>query len=169
MTVYRYELARRGDAPLLATMSRRLIEAGLRPAWDAARITWHVRDADSVVLLARTEFEVAGFAVMRYGAERAHLNLLAVEPRHRRRGVGRGLLGWLEETALTAGTFTIGLELRASNAAAQAFYRACGYRDCGEVPGYYQGVEAALRFTRDLRVARGQSAPPAVSPEDPGR
>ena len=29
---------------------------------------------------------------------------------------------WLEETALTAGTFIIGLELRATNEAAFAFY-----------------------------------------------
>lgn len=160
MDRYSYELARSGDAPLLAALSRRLIESGLRPSWDAARITWHVRDADSVVLLARSEYELAGFAIMRYGLERAHLNLLAVEPRHRRRGVGRRLIEWLEESARTAGTFTIGLELRAGNAAAQAFYRALGYRECGEVPGYYQGVEAALRFTRDLRTVQAVTPPP---------
>ncbi|MBV9696284.1 MAG: GNAT family N-acetyltransferase, partial [Gammaproteobacteria bacterium] len=154
-------------APLLATLSRRLIEAGLRPSWDAARITWHVRDPDSVVLVARTELEVAGFAIMRYGLERAHLNLLAVEPRHRRRGVGRQLVGWLEESARTAGTFTIGLELRAGNEAAQAFYRALGYLECGHVQGYYQGVEAALRFTRDLRVV--PSAPPPLPFAGPQR
>ena len=43
----------------------------------------------------------------------AHLNLLAVDPAHRRRGIARRLLTWLEESALTAGTFTVGLELRA--------------------------------------------------------
>jgi len=132
-------------------MARELIEAGLTPSWGAARIGWHVRHCDSVVLSARCEAALAGFAIMRYGDDSAHLNLLAVAPEHRRRGVGCRLLQWLEETALTAGTFVIGLELRAGNAAARAFYCALGYREAGEIPGYYQGVEAALRMARDVR------------------
>jgi ribosomal protein S18 acetylase RimI-like enzyme len=46
----------------------------------------------------------------------------------RRRGIARQLITWLEETALTAGTFTIGLELRATNFEARGFYAALGYR-----------------------------------------
>lgn len=154
MDDYRFELARRADAPLLAAMSERYVEAGLRPAWGAVRIGWHVRDADSVVLTARTAGDLAGFAIMRYADESAHLNLLAVQPAHRRRGVARRLLTWLEESALTAGTFTVGLELRAQNSAARAFYAARGYRETGEVPGYYQGREAAIRLMRDVRASR---------------
>ena len=59
---------------------------------------------------------------MRYGEDIAHLNLLAVDPAHRRRGVARQLIRWLEETAVTAGTFVIGLELRATNESALQFY-----------------------------------------------
>jgi [ribosomal protein S18]-alanine N-acetyltransferase len=151
---YRIELARRADAAILARMAERFVEAGLRPAWGAVRIGWHVRDADSVVLTARHECAVAGFAIMRYGDERAHLNLLAVEPAHRRRGIARTLLTWLEDSALTAGTFTVTLELRARNTGARAFYDALGYAENGEVPGYYQGVETAVRLQRDVRVRR---------------
>ena len=50
-------------------------------------------DADSVVLTARHGPVVAGFAIMRYGDERAHLNLLAVDPEHRRRGIGHAQHG----------------------------------------------------------------------------
>jgi ribosomal-protein-alanine N-acetyltransferase len=155
--VYRLGPARVTDAAQLAAMSRQLVEAGLRPAWGAARIAWHVRNADSVVLTARAGLELAGFAIMRYAEDVAHLNLLAVAPAHRRRGVARRLVRWLEETALTAGTFVIGLELRASNEAACAFYRSLGYREIGEIAGYYQGVESALRMTRDVR---GSGEPP---------
>jgi ribosomal-protein-alanine N-acetyltransferase len=151
---YHFELARRADAAALAHMSERLVEAGLRPAWGAVRITWHIRDADSVVLTARHGEALAGFAIMRYADETAHLNLLAVAPAHRRRGVARGLLTWLEESALTAGTFTVGLELRAGNSAGRAFYAALGYHESGEVPGYYQGLEAAIRLRRDVRLSR---------------
>ena len=143
-------------------MSATYVEAGLRPAWGAARIGWHMRDAESVVLTARNIGRIAGFAIMRYADDSAHLNLLAVEPAHRRRGVARRLLQWLEESALTAGTFTVGLELRKGNEGARAFYAALGYLETGEVPGYYQGVESALRLTRDVRTSR--AAPGARQP-----
>lgn len=151
---YLLELARSDDAALLAAMSQAHIETGLKPAWGAARIRWHVRDSDSIVLKARLGPTLAGFAIMRYGEDVAHLNLLAVDPAHRRRGVARALLQWLEETALTAGSFMIGLELRAGNEVARLFYRTLGYREIGEIPGYYQGVEAAIRMVRDVRTPR---------------
>ena len=150
--------ARIGDAERLAAMSRAHVEAGLKPAWGAARIRWHVRDPESVVLTARLPAMVAGFAIMRYGEDVAHLNLLAVDPAHRRRGIARALVRWLEETALTAGTFIIGLELRAGNEVARNLYRALGYRELGQIPGYYQGLESAIRMARDVR-ARRESAP----------
>ena len=157
---YRLEPARLGDAALLAAMSQAHVETGLRPAWGATRIRWHVRDAESVVLTARLAATVAGFAIMRYGDDVAHLNLLAVDPAHRRRGIARALVQWLEESALTAGTFIIGLELRAGNEPARALYRALGYRELGQIPGYYQGVESAIRMVRDVR-ARRESTPGA--------
>jgi ribosomal-protein-alanine N-acetyltransferase len=165
---YRLEPARAADAALLAAMSQRFVEAGLAPSWSSARIGWHVRHPESVVLTARGVSGRApiGFAIMRYGDTSAHLNLLAVDPAHRRRGVARSLLRWLEETALTAGTFIIGLELRASNQSARSFYAALGYRELGEIPGYYQGVESAIRMVRDVR-ARCEPTPgtPQQTPE----
>jgi ribosomal-protein-alanine N-acetyltransferase len=161
MEDYRLQLARPADASRLSAMSQSLIEAGLRPTWSAARIAWHIRHPESLVLTARMAQEIAGFAIMRYSDDLAHLNLLAVEPVHRRRGVGRRLIAWLEDTALTAGTFVIGLELRATNAGAYAFYAALGYCERGRVSGYYQGVEAAVRMARDLRTCLPSAGAPA--------
>jgi ribosomal-protein-alanine N-acetyltransferase len=151
---YRIEPARLVDAALLAAMSRELVEAGLRPSWGRERIRAHIRHPESIVLGAHCGGVIAGFAIMRYAEEQAHLNLLAVDPSHRRRGVGRRLVRWLEETALTAGTFIIGLELRAENQGARAFYARLGYRELARIPGYYQGVEAAIRMQRDVRDPR---------------
>jgi ribosomal protein S18 acetylase RimI-like enzyme len=153
-------------------MSAELVEAGLRPAWSASRITWHMNHPESVVLTARYSGPPVGFAIMRYGDDIAHLNLLAVEPAHRRCGVARKIMTWLEETAITAGTFIIGLELRATNQAAFAFYNALGYHELGRVSGYYQGVEHAIRMGRDLRADRDtvpQVEHPAPSGPDSNR
>lgn len=158
MQDYCLEPARVADAARLAAMAHELIESGLRPAWGAERIRWHVRHPESVVLTARRDRTITGFAIMRYADEAAHLNLLAVDPAHRRRGIARRLVTWLEETALTAGTYLIGLELRAQNQAARDFYCLLGYREVGRVPGYYQGIEAAIRMERDVRVSRPAAA-----------
>jgi [ribosomal protein S18]-alanine N-acetyltransferase len=83
-----------------------------------------------------------------------------VDPAHRRRGVARALIGWLEDSAVTAGTFSIGVELREHNEAARAFYAALGYRELTRIPGYYQGCETAIRMSHDLR-AGPATAPPS--------
>jgi len=136
-------------------MSREFIETDLAHSWTAVRIARHIEHPESVVLTARVECACAGFAVMQFADDSAHLNLLAVRPQFRRRGIARQLLGWLHASAVTAGTFMIALELRATSAAAHAFYAALGYREVGRTAAYYQGVEDAIRMTRDLRVNDG--------------
>jgi ribosomal protein S18 acetylase RimI-like enzyme len=162
MDDYRFELASPRDAAIIAAQSRRLIETGLRPTWPAERVLCHIRHAESVVLTVRFHgrwaHHLAGFAIMQFGDTQAHLNLLAVETAHQRRGLGRRLVNWLHETALVAGTVVLGLELRASNVAAQRFYESVGYRASGLLPGYYQGLEDAVRMTCDLRVGRATAA-----------
>ncbi len=142
--------ARRGDETHLAAMSRRLVEVGLEACWTEQRIERQRRNPDCVVLTARVAGSIGGFAIMQYGDEAAHLNLLAVEAVHQRRGIGRQLVGWLEETARGAGVFRIRLEIRSSNDGARRFYAALGYEERGWVRGYYQAMEDALRFERDL-------------------
>jgi ribosomal-protein-alanine N-acetyltransferase len=151
----RLQLARIDAAGELAQMSRELIETGLAHSWTAVRIARHIGHPESVVLTARIERTCAGFAVMQFAEDAAHLNLLAVRPQYRRRGIARQLMCWLHETAITAGTFVIGLELRATSAVAHAFYSALGYHDTGRAAAYYQGVEDAIRMARDLRVKEG--------------
>ncbi|HTE43308.1 MAG TPA: GNAT family N-acetyltransferase, partial [Steroidobacteraceae bacterium] len=96
--------------------------------------------------------ELVGFAIMQFGDASAHLNLLAVRPHVRRRGLGRQMLDWLHESAIVAGTFTINLELRAGNVDARRFYLSMGYTESGHVHRYYSALEDAVRMTRNLTV-----------------
>jgi len=143
-------LARSSDAREIAELSRDLIEQGLEWSWTPARVQRFICGIDSSVVVARRERRIAAFAIMHFGEEVAHLNLLAVTTQHRRQGLGRQLLDWLTATALEAGVFRINLEVRAHNDAARHFYRAMGFDALNVVPGYYQGREAALRMTRSL-------------------
>jgi [ribosomal protein S18]-alanine N-acetyltransferase len=114
------------------------------------RVAASIRDSNVNVLVACIHGKIAGFAIMRYGDDDAHLELLAVAPPYRRSGVGRQLLQWLEKCAVVGGICSIGLEVRAGNEGAQLFYKRMGYRTLAHLPGYYQGIEAALRMGRDL-------------------
>ena len=143
------------DAPAIAGLSATHIEYGLRHSWTAQRVAAHIRHRECVVLTAKSGTELAGFAVMQFADTAAHLNLLAVVPHARRRGLAARLLTWLHETALTAGTFTVSLELRSANQGARRFYEALGYRQTGTIRGYYDGVEDAVRMRRDLAVCNG--------------
>jgi ribosomal-protein-alanine N-acetyltransferase len=143
-------LARVRDSQRLAEMSRDLIEHDLGWSWSPARIRRKILCPENIVLVARAGNELAGFAIMYIGTEEARLNLLAVTPGHRRKGIGRRLVQWLEESALVAGVSVVYLEVRASAHGAQQFYRKLGYRQVQSVRGYYGGHEAALRMARDL-------------------
>lgn len=147
-------LAHAADANAIANMSRDLIENGLNWRWTEQRVTANIDDPAINVLVARLDNRLAGFGIMKYGERVAHLNLFAVAPDCRRTGIGRQLLRWLERCASVAGNVAISLEVRASNTGAQRFYESMGYRILVQLPGYYQGVEPALRMGRRL-IARG--------------
>lgn len=151
----RIALARPSDARAIALLSREVIEGGLSWRWTPGRVLRSLADANTNVIVARAAATapLAGFAIMKYGEQEAHLLLLAVLPARRRQGVGRALLDWLETTARTAGTGVIRLETRASNAAARAFYRARGYTEIDRLRGYYEGAEDAVRMAKDLHTA----------------
>jgi ribosomal-protein-alanine N-acetyltransferase len=143
-------LARPPDARAIAEMSRDLIEHGLTWSWTPARVQHFISGPESSVVVARRERHITAFAIMHFGDEVAHLNLLAVAPEHRRQGLGRQLMSWLTQTAMVAGVFRINLELRTHNEPARIFYESLGFDQLGVVPGYYQGREAALRMSRRL-------------------
>jgi ribosomal-protein-alanine N-acetyltransferase len=144
------QLARLADANTIANMSRVLIEDGLPWRWTPQRVAASIHAPDVNVLVARIDGRMAGFAIMRYGDDDAHLDLLAVAPEFRRAGLARRLLQWLEKCAVVAGTFRIALEVRAENTGAQLFYERMGYRRLAHLPGYYEGVGHAFRMGRDL-------------------
>jgi [ribosomal protein S18]-alanine N-acetyltransferase len=145
------QFAERDDAAKLAAMSRDLIEDGLGWRYRAQSVRQLIDDPESVTLVARHGEALAGFGIMKFGDERAHLVLLAVLPAYQRRGLARRLVLWLVESAATAGVTSIHVELRAGNAAAYALYRSTGFAETMRLPGYYSGRETAIRMLRMLR------------------
>ena len=147
-----YRLGVPADAYEIAVMSRYLIEVGLRGwSWPPDRVAKAIKARETAVLVADVKQHLVGFAIMEFGDASAHLSLFAVKPSHQRCGIGKHMIAWLEDSALVAGITTITLELRVNNFAARTFYRVLGYKEMNYIPGYYRGIETAVKMGRDIR------------------
>ena len=146
--------AHRSEASAIAAMSRLQIEHGLNWRWTSTRVRQKIDDPETMVLVASEDGQIEGFAIMKFGDNDAHLFLLAVDPKARRRGIGRALVHWLETSCETAGLASIRLEVRAANLRAIAFYKQLGYAQSGEIKDYYDGEEAAVVMARSLSQLR---------------
>jgi ribosomal protein S18 acetylase RimI-like enzyme len=80
----------------------------------------------------------------------ARLYSIAVDPKARGKGVGRALVEAAEKVALDHDCVTMRLEIREDNTASIALFKACGFRQFGEVADYYEDHAAALRFEKNL-------------------
>ena len=129
------------DLPEVLTLAARCPEA---PGWPAD--AWH-----SFVLPEQSEFAMrrvlfasraldeafGGLIAVTLMEGTTELELLLVEPRSRRRGLGSVMVRYWLDWARQAGALEAVLEVRASNAAAQILYRAFGFTDQGWRPRYY--------------------------------
>jgi ribosomal-protein-alanine N-acetyltransferase len=146
-------LARLGDAPRIANLSRTLIEDGLPWSWTPRRVANHMRSREHLTVIAADGGELAGFVLAQFGSRAVHVALLGVAPAYQRLGLGKQLIGWVEESAPVAGLFLVQLEVRVGNQQARRFSAKFGYRETNRAAGYYSGVEDAIRLERDLAVA----------------
>jgi ribosomal-protein-alanine N-acetyltransferase len=107
-------------------------------------------------LVARAGDAVVGFAGIWLMVDEAHITTFGVHPDWRRQGIGRQLLLSLAEVSTDIGARRMTLEVRVSNAGAQALYQAFGFEVAGRRPRYYtdDGEDALVMTTPDLRDPR---------------
>ncbi|MBC8119567.1 MAG: GNAT family N-acetyltransferase [Burkholderiaceae bacterium] len=147
---HQIELARAADTAYIAALSKDAIEHGLTWSWTPQRVLRSVQDVATNTIVAKTGGVLAGFAIMKYRDEDAHLLLMAVDASHRRGGVGSALVQWLETTVQMAGIRTIRVEARENNVIARAFYKALGYRETQVLRGYYEGRDDAVVLKKTM-------------------
>jgi [ribosomal protein S18]-alanine N-acetyltransferase len=95
----------------------------------------------------------AGFSLVRSIAGEDELLLFAVDPRHRRRGLGTRLLDMVLADSRNRGCKLIHLEMRQGNPAEQ-LYLARGFVPVGRRPNYYRSASGdrldAISFCYEL-------------------
>ena len=103
-------------------------------------------------VLVSPEGEVVGYTGVWHAQGIAQVLRIAVDEGARRRGLGTMLLDAIGRRAEAAGMAEVSLEVRASNRAAQAFYRSQGFSVAATIPGYYTGPdEEAILMTKALQ------------------
>jgi ribosomal-protein-alanine N-acetyltransferase len=108
---------------------------------------------DSAGFMVAVDGGIVGYVVAdtvpNHGRPLGHIKDLAVHSDYRGRGYGRRLLGRALAVLETAGTRSVKLEVRASNAAARSLYDDFGFVHRRTVPRYYSDGEDALVLVRD--------------------
>jgi ribosomal-protein-alanine N-acetyltransferase len=106
-----------------------------------------------VALVAATPVdELAGFVVASLIPPQADLESIAVATNFHRRGLGRLLFRALVTELRSLDALELNLEVRASNTAAVAFYKALGFHFRGLRPRYYvDPIENAVMMALSLK------------------
>lgn len=124
--------------------SRREYELLAAPAANDTKPCW----------VTENDGRVAGFLAARKLADELEILNLAVAPAARRQGVAGQLLRAAMKWAAAEGVAKIYLEVRASNAAAKAFYQSHGFHSTGTRPNYYRDpVDDAVLLTAVISIA----------------
>lgn len=110
----------------------------------------HNEGADYRVLVS-PESDIVGYTGVWHMQGMAQILRIAVDPCLNGRGLGSMMLYALCDHATAKGLERVMLEVRESNAAARAFYLACGFSQAGVLPGYYSNPdEAAIIMNKML-------------------
>jgi ribosomal-protein-alanine N-acetyltransferase len=88
-------------------------------------------------LVARVGGAVVGYAGLFQAVDESHVTTVVVDPDWHRRGIATRLLLALARAAVDRGSHSLTLEVRVSNAGAQALYRRFGFAPAGMRKAYY--------------------------------
>jgi ribosomal-protein-alanine N-acetyltransferase len=95
---------------------------------------------------------IKGFIASRLIADELHVNNVAVRSEYHRLGIGSALLETVIFESRRMGAQLAFLEVRASNAPAQALYTRCGFSITGRRRNYYsEPTEDALVMSRTIQ------------------
>ena len=122
--------------------------------WTPESFRGELEEPTSQTWIAFVGAEAVGHITWRTVPDGLELLNVAVTPERRQEGIGRALMARILSSARDSAAPTIFLDVRASNSAALALYRAHGFRETGRRPAYYKvGREDAVLMRLDLPAA----------------
>lgn len=116
--------------------------------------------AHAVTLIEEERGEVRGYVLVLFneGTSLARLYSIAVDERHRGKGVAQRLVTAAEDASVEQDRVYMRLEIRRDNTASIGLFRKSGYRQFGTYSDYYEDHMEALRFQKILVALRPNMA-----------
>jgi ribosomal-protein-alanine N-acetyltransferase len=101
---------------------------------------------------ARVGGMVVGYGGLMFNGDEAHVTTIAVDPAWHRNQIGTRLMLNLARSSVARGARHLTLEVRISNAAAQAMYRRFGFETAGVRKNYYAETneDALIMWAYDI-------------------
>jgi ribosomal-protein-alanine N-acetyltransferase len=128
--------------------------ASFHRGWGEGEFEQMLRERNTLVHRLRQGRNIIGFAVSRMAADEAEILSIAIDPRHRGRGLSRNLLLTHLGHLAGHGVRTVFLEVEENNQPARQLYNRAGFTVNGRRERYYKqpGGEPldALLMWRDL-------------------
>ena len=109
-----------------------------REGWSERSVAGELTNALALWLVAEENGTVAGYVGSQTVCGETDMMNVAVTADFRRRGIGEMLVNALVEALKAMESHSLTLEVRASNAPAQALYEKLGFKEVGRRPKYYQ-------------------------------
>lgn len=147
--------AEEADLPAILSIER----IAFADPWTADAFRSMLGQAHVMTTVAVEAGAVVGYSVAWAVGDEAELANLAVAPARRGEGIGGRLLDHLLATLDAQGGANVYLEVRDSNAAAQALYRSRGFTAAGRRKAYYRKPAEDAVVMR-----RARAEPPAAAP-----
>ncbi|MCA9002317.1 MAG: ribosomal protein S18-alanine N-acetyltransferase [Planctomycetes bacterium] len=119
--------------------------------WTQGMFHQEIRNGSSHFYLVFQGDTLVGYGGFWLLIDEIHITKLTVAPPHRGQGIGRRLMGFLEQCGWRAGGRVIRLEVRESNRAARRLYETLGFEEIGVRKDYYTvSRENAIVMAKDL-------------------
>ncbi len=138
------------DAPRLA----QLHGASFHRGWSESEFETMIAERNTLVHRLRLGRRTIGFAVSRMGADEAEILSIAIDGRHRGRGLSRNLFLTHLGHLAGRGVRSVFLEVEENNAPARRLYERAGFSVVGRRERYYRQDNGeqlnALLMRRDL-------------------
>lgn len=154
----RFEPMTAADLDAVVEIERRSFPA----PWSPGLFLHELRIPFSRLTLARLDDgagRVVGYVCRWLIGDEVHILNLAVDPDHRRRGIGRALLAHVLDEAAAAGARVATLEVRRGNEAAASLYRRHGFTETGVRRNYYGEGADAVVMSRPVGAAAADRGP----------
>lgn len=143
-----YRLMNVDDIPQVQLVERKCFSTPWSRSIFISEVT---RNDNAVYIVAVSGERVVGYAGIWVILDEGHITNIGVDPGYQRQGIGHALMDELTRYVIERGVVAMTLEVRVSNAVAQALYTKMGFVPKGIRKEYYQDdKEDALIMWREL-------------------